>query len=717
MNRRLARLVRARVALAPGRQGSEARRCVQELLPGRPIDTTRGFGMSQELQMGPEIAVDEALSPAEQALLERSLDGDVEAFAALFQRYRSALLGRSLGILRDRAAAEDIVQETFIRAYRNLSNFERDRRLWPWLATIAHRLSLNVLRDRRRIDSNADPDPGASLVLEPSRDLTVETATANEARARLARALQELPDRQRRVLLLFALEGWTHADIAQVEHSSVSSVKNIIYRARIALRDLLENSVVGVALAPVGVLRERLRAAARAGREKVRGAVDGLRRRSNDLANQGMLMGGQHAFAAGILAATVVVGAIAPGASGPTPDGRVGSSDTRVLSTSIPAASVSSDAGAPAERSEIGGSEPTPSSSQEDLQRFADYALDPTANASPENTQFKSVVVSSEGSSHRTVYAAGMKECPTPPCHVLFASNDGGATWRRASAEGFSGYTLLLPPGGGDTIFAMSSSGLQKSTDAGETFAPVSSASGNPAISPMFDQGDPRILIGSATLQEYRDDTGRTVPAGLLVPAAAQPSVAFSPDYRNDGLVLVGAMRPDPTRNFMQSFVYRCEETEACPGTALPGSVGAPQLRPSPRFGEDGLMYAFQSAILARSDDGGRSWLRTPIPADAWSGIRDVVLRSDPSSGKTTVFVAAVGIGGAQGGIYRSDDGGTTWAVSPVSLEGFYGGAGHLALVDTGSSTRILAAGALHGIACSDDLGVTWSKRCQPLGA
>lgn len=659
----------------------------------------------------PDVPVDIEVEEGEDRLLGRARAGDIEAFSDLFERYRPALFGRCMRVLRDRALSEDIVQDTFLRAFRNLDAFDPSRPMWPWLATIAHRLALNAVRDRRHTDALGDDssDEIRTTSSEPARDLTVEAVSSNETAERLKKALRRLPDRQSRVLLLHALEGWSHSDIAAAERTSISSVKSTIYRARIALRKMIESGLAAVFVAPGRLLHDRLGPRVRAARDRVRAFIDDLRRGTSDLVGQSILLGGQNALAASILAATVVMGSVGQ-ASQPIVSATDATAPRRVELVSSLASNRTRNAqtvGSAQEETPGAGT----SSMPEDVKRFADYALDPTADASPDNTQFESIVVSSEYSEDHTIYAAGTKTCPASSCYVLFASEDGGTTWRRVKADGFRGYTLLLPPGQNATIFAMSQEGLQKSADRGESFVPVSPVSGRPAMSPTFGEEDQRILIAGAALMEYSDDTGRTEPSSILAPAAVRSSVAFSPTYREDRVVMVGTIRPDPAGNMLRSAVYRCGENGPCVGGALPDGTGAPQLRLSPRFSEDGVVYAFGGALF-RSTDGAMNWVHVPTPPETWGGLFDVALWRNPSSGAVSIFLAAAGGGDdSRGGVYRSDDDGRTWTHSHINLDGLRG-VSKLTLIDSGSSVRILAGGSHFGIACSDDLGATWSKRC-----
>jgi RNA polymerase sigma-70 factor (ECF subfamily) len=158
--------------------------------------------------------------------------GDTEAGRLFVRRFQARVYGVALGILRDRAAAEDVAQETFVRAWRHADAFDARRgTVSAWLLRITHNLAI----DRLRLREPQVVDPGLLATLDlvssgPSvEDAAVTSDTATEVRA----ALRQLPVEQSRALLLAAFYGHTAEEISQSENIPLGTAKT---RIRLGLR-------------------------------------------------------------------------------------------------------------------------------------------------------------------------------------------------------------------------------------------------------------------------------------------------------------------------------------------------------------------------------------------------------------------------------------------------------------------------------------------------
>lgn len=165
--------------------------------------------------------------------------GDESAFDALFRRWSGPLLRYVDRMVRDAAAAEELVQESFLRLYRARERYEPEARFSTWLYTIATRLALNELRRPRhqsphRSTDETDED-GLSLVLADAGPRADDVAHARQVGASVEGALAELPKRQRAALWLAAVEGLSYAEIAASLETTEKSVKALVHRARCAL--------------------------------------------------------------------------------------------------------------------------------------------------------------------------------------------------------------------------------------------------------------------------------------------------------------------------------------------------------------------------------------------------------------------------------------------------------------------------------------------------
>ena len=166
--------------------------------------------------------------------------GDVSAFEALFERWARPLLRYLERMVRDRGAAEELVQEAFLRVYRARERYEPDARFSTWLYRIATNLALNELRRPRRRDPHESLDRPDARALRAESPASDDLAHARQRAQRLEAALAELPERQRAALWLSAVEGLSYAEVADSLEVSESAVKALVHRARSRLADRLE---------------------------------------------------------------------------------------------------------------------------------------------------------------------------------------------------------------------------------------------------------------------------------------------------------------------------------------------------------------------------------------------------------------------------------------------------------------------------------------------
>lgn len=157
------------------------------------------------------------------------------AFERLYRRHATEVYRYAMGVLRNRADAEDVTQVTFINAYRALERGDRPRAPLNWLIAIAHNVCRQRFRAaaRRPHEVELDRDFAESLVTDD------ETPSAHD----MLRALGHLAFDQRAALVMREIEGRSYAEIAEVLDLSVSAVETLIFRARRALREHLDGSL------------------------------------------------------------------------------------------------------------------------------------------------------------------------------------------------------------------------------------------------------------------------------------------------------------------------------------------------------------------------------------------------------------------------------------------------------------------------------------------
>jgi RNA polymerase sigma-70 factor (ECF subfamily) len=160
--------------------------------------------------------------------LERARRGDMDACAAIYRRFGTACFNLALRILGERAAAEDVVQEVFLKMINTLPGFRGEAPFGVWLKRMTANATIDALRASQRF---ADEDPEALFATMASR-----TADA-DARVDAFSLLMQLPPRARAVLVLHELEGYTHKELADLFGQSESYSKSILARALRKLGD------------------------------------------------------------------------------------------------------------------------------------------------------------------------------------------------------------------------------------------------------------------------------------------------------------------------------------------------------------------------------------------------------------------------------------------------------------------------------------------------
>jgi RNA polymerase sigma-70 factor (ECF subfamily) len=171
----------------------------------------------------------------------RAKNGDLTAFNELVVEYQTLVYNLCYRMLGQVQAAEDVTQEAFVSAWRNISSF-RGEAFRPWLLRIAANLCRDELRRRgRRPSASLDSALEAGVPEPPDEDPAPdESAVASELRGRLEAALQQLPEDQRTALVLCDIQGLDYGEIAVVMRTSLGTVKSRIARARLKMRELMQ---------------------------------------------------------------------------------------------------------------------------------------------------------------------------------------------------------------------------------------------------------------------------------------------------------------------------------------------------------------------------------------------------------------------------------------------------------------------------------------------
>jgi RNA polymerase sigma-70 factor, ECF subfamily len=166
------------------------------------------------------------------SLVQRCCQGDQRAIRALVERYQQQVFGLCLRMLRNRHDAEDVTQETFLRAVRSLDRWDPSREFMPWLMTIAANRCRTAMSSRSRRGQGLE---------EPEQlvDRGADPHAAGQLSEEVGQALGQMRDEYRQALLLFHQAELSYVEIAQALEVPVGTVRTWVHRGRRELADRL----------------------------------------------------------------------------------------------------------------------------------------------------------------------------------------------------------------------------------------------------------------------------------------------------------------------------------------------------------------------------------------------------------------------------------------------------------------------------------------------
>jgi len=183
-----------------------------------------------------------ALDP-DTLLMLRVSEGDRSSFDLLLDRHRLSVVNHLYRVVRNRAIAEELAQDVFIRVYRSRAKYQPDAKFTTWLFRITTNVALNWRRDTRRENSLVRLDEETRNMRKreirdstPRADeLLVQAHRAKEVRA----AIDTLPAKQLAAVLMHKYEGLEYSEIAEVLNCSIPALKSLLFRAYETLRQRL----------------------------------------------------------------------------------------------------------------------------------------------------------------------------------------------------------------------------------------------------------------------------------------------------------------------------------------------------------------------------------------------------------------------------------------------------------------------------------------------
>ena len=186
---------------------------------------------------------------SDQELIARTRNGSVDHFDELVNRHTIVVYRVARSITGAHEEAEDVVQESFLRAFSNLDKFDESKSTFrTWLLTIARNQSINIIGSFRRkalkfFSDRNDDEPEFEFSSNPlSQELPdAETQLSIKQQFQtMEKVLKKLPERQRTALLLRSQEGMSYDEISTIMNISVSSVESLIFRGRKKIIELVE---------------------------------------------------------------------------------------------------------------------------------------------------------------------------------------------------------------------------------------------------------------------------------------------------------------------------------------------------------------------------------------------------------------------------------------------------------------------------------------------
>jgi RNA polymerase sigma factor (sigma-70 family) len=183
----------------------------------------------------------------DEALVRRAQADDMSAFDLLVERYKERLYATVYHMTANHEDANDLVQETFIKAYKSLRSFRGQSSFYTWVYRIAVNRTINFIKRRKNrnqfslddVDSSIQNDP--DLVEMMSHVTPRREVGLTELHEKLNEALQKLSEPHRAVVTMHDVQGMTHADIAQVMKCSEGTVRSRLFYARQQLQALLSD--------------------------------------------------------------------------------------------------------------------------------------------------------------------------------------------------------------------------------------------------------------------------------------------------------------------------------------------------------------------------------------------------------------------------------------------------------------------------------------------
>jgi len=169
-------------------------------------------------------------------LVTRVCQGDQEAFRLIFDRYSRPVIGFIYDMVNDRALAEELTQETFVRAFRGIHSMKPETKLSTWLFGIARNVARESLRARTRANTQVTLEDESVMDLSDQKPVPVDRLLSKELNEVIRRALEALDEDKRLVFTLKVFHQCSYEEIAEITGFSLAKLKTDLHRARAEMR-------------------------------------------------------------------------------------------------------------------------------------------------------------------------------------------------------------------------------------------------------------------------------------------------------------------------------------------------------------------------------------------------------------------------------------------------------------------------------------------------
>ena len=189
------------------------------------------------------------MDPSDAELVARGRTGDREALQALAERYQRRILGVAVGMVRNAEDAREVVQETFVRAFRNLDGFKGDSSFYTWLYRIAFNLSIDFQRKeskRTNVEYEESLPPGDATMAFGGKtrgEDPFDAVRSRELGSKIFEAIGDLTPDHRAVILLREVDGLSYEEISETLDCSLGTVMSRLHYARKKLQTRLRELV------------------------------------------------------------------------------------------------------------------------------------------------------------------------------------------------------------------------------------------------------------------------------------------------------------------------------------------------------------------------------------------------------------------------------------------------------------------------------------------